>query len=901
MQPYEELSLIPAPEGYIPLSDQRNTIEKTDDRALLSNGKLSLEVPLGKHPISASAHVPGPIYRMQRCGGLWRGCTYLDTRNAPTGCEGTIREHGPLRTVYEYRAEWADGGSYEAVITLDSGQVFARIEETFDTEPGAQLVWDFAGSDLPAEAWVLNSAEGCTSVPLHNRFDRRLARLASWNQYSQLHDLSDGYALGFEQGDDTIGFVSINGGAWHGNRQNHAELWIRRWERNDPRTRKDTPWDVKADWTDHPERILARGDSISIPHVNVESWIVSGHRRSALVIADRAFVQSGGLRRLHTRRGVVTLEEITRMELSASTASELGKRMEAAPFKYPNHVLESHFLNRFSGSCGEDRITHMLDYTLDMTQGFWNGAGASHVNCVIGRMIAPCMFLLEHTVEEGSWSSEDRERCSSRLLFLAYLFASDHYYPGLSTMRPIGDMDTVEPTMTGMSNQNFYTDIINVFATAAQIFPEHPMASAWKEKFVDMWQLQMQFHMYPDSGLWEESHTYYNHVLYTLLPLLLRRRDDGAEDEFANPTFHKLLGSSIRQFTPRYAENDNARNMVAFGDHFPETTLYRTQYGEYAMAIKPHDSELAGRLAWAYREMNGTRELCVLEQAFPWIDEYVQGLGYMFRSQDDNDQECLLALRSGSAWGHHHNDEGSIHFYAKGHALILDSAFSKVQKDPEKKLGHRGQSRWTLRDIEPMNYFFRFNRGWIAAHDQSAVFPYATAYDPIHMFFMPANRLAYPMRRPLEHERTIIRLAPTSFIVVDKCVSDMPQVVRFHVAGDHGIGSDESVVNAVIGQCRLSIVPLTSERLMVETERDADMASGQYCTTEFAFHCGLRPMNAFYISADEIQSSAPRVMLGDKDDDKVYVTHGDRSWQLKFNEDGTLTITDDCRGVSQTL
>ncbi|XID92864.1 hypothetical protein ACF3MZ_31190 [Paenibacillaceae bacterium WGS1546] len=930
--PYERLILTLAPEGVDPPSGWRNSVGADGNRARLSNGRIEIEVPLGMGGTAESAEgpdaiigAPGPVCRMRKTGGPWRGRSYLDTRRPAARREGAIRESGPLRVVYAYRAEWSGGGWYEAVLTMDAGQRHVRLEESFDTEPGAQLVWDFAGEDLPVEAWLLDSTGLCTGVPLHNRFDRRLARLASWNQYSQLHDLSDGYAIGFAQGEETVGFVALEGGDWRGNRLNHAELWLRRWERDDPRTRKETPWDAKADWTGHPERIAARGGSVSVPHVNVESWIVRGHRRSALVVADRPFVKGGGLRRLHTRHGIVSLETIMGMELSANTAAEAAEAAEApdaasgeagrvsgnagpsagngsnedgpvagkigSRFAYPNEVLEPHFLSRFTGSFGNGRVRRMDDYLSDLTEGFWNGAGASHVNCVYGRMIAPSLFLFERAVAEGVLSPEERERCRARLLFLAYLYASDHYYPGLSTMLPIGDENTVEPTMAGMANQNFYTDIINVFATAAQIFPNHPSAQAWRDKFASMWQRQKEFHIYPDSGVWEESHTYYHHVLYTLLPLLLRRREDGVADEFADASFRGLLGSSLRQFTPRYAENGDARTMAALGDHFDEVALYRAQYADYALAVAPHDPELAGRLAWAYREMNGTRELALPERVPPWEDEYVRGLGYMFRSRDERGRDCLLVLRSGSAWGHHHNDEGSIQLYARGHALIVDSAFSRVQGDPDKKLGHRGQSRWTLRDIEPMNYFFRFNRGWISGWDGSAEYPYATAYDPVHMFFVQANRLAYPMKRPLEHARTIVRLSPTSFLLADACDTDLPQVVRFHAAGEHKPPSEsgESMVNAVVGECRLVILPLTSEKPDIRTVTDADTATGRFRTTEFAFHCGLKPLNAFYISADETDRSPPRLSIQEDGAQalKCRLDHGASSWTIEFAEEGS--------------
>ena len=91
--------------------------------------------------------------------------------------------------------------------------------------------------------------------------------------------------------------------------------------------------------------------------------------------------------------------------------------------------------------------------------------------------------------------------------------------------------------------------------------------------------------MYPESGLWEESHTYYHHVLHTVLPTFLRRRADGVDDEFANPAFQKLVGAEIHQITPRDACFGGCRHVVIFGDHGVEVELYRDLWHICAEAI----------------------------------------------------------------------------------------------------------------------------------------------------------------------------------------------------------------------------------------------------------------------------------------------------------------------------
>ena len=90
--------------------------------------------------------------------------------------------------------------------------------------------------------------------------------------------------------------------------------------------------------------------------------------------------------------------------------------------------------------------------------------------------------------------------------------------------------------------------------------------------------------------------------------------------------------------------------------------------------------------------MKGTRPLAVPAKAPEIRNEQVQGLGVMFRGMDAAGQETLLALRGGNAWGHHHNDDGSIQFYAGGRAMIVDAAFGTVQADASPEIrGRRAQ------------------------------------------------------------------------------------------------------------------------------------------------------------------------------------------------------------------
>lgn len=378
-------------------------------------------------------------------------------------------------------------------------------------------------------------------------------------------------------------------------------------------------------------------------------------------------------------------------------------------------------------------------------------------------------------------------------------------------MAPMGALETTEPTLAGMANQNFYTDVIAVFGFAAQAFPLHPEAAGWRERFIGQWAQQLRYHLYPKSGLWEESHTYYQHVLHTLLPLLLRRREDGAGDFFADPAMQRMVAAALVQVTPRHAEAGGRRHLLALGDHGAERGHYRHVYAEYARALLPHAPGLARQLAWLAVE-NGAAPASVEAigtEAPPWGNGPVEGLGYFFRGRDAAGVETLLALRSGTAWAHHHNDEGSLQFFAKGHALLVDSAFGRPQERGERKVAAAGHSRPVAQGVDPLHFLWRCNRGWIVETAAAAApFPYAVAGIPLHMTW-PSNLGPQPVLRSLWELRAVIELAPDTYLVADYLDARQPHVLRFHVALPEVGTDEEGGVRALFGDgVELRLIPL---------------------------------------------------------------------------------------------
>lgn len=894
----------------------------------LSNGCVILELDNGQPPAATGATAwPGPLRAFGRVGGPRRGRTFFDTTQPLASRSLTVLEAGPLRGQCRYRAEFAGGGRYEAVITLDAGQCFARFDEVCDSQAQDQLVWDFAAADLPAEVRLLDATEGFRPIVPNPFLDNRIARLFAWTQGSQLFDLVDGFGLRFAPGDE-IGFVTLAGGRWEGGRLNHLELWVRRWVGADAGSRRTLPPEAKADANPSPELVPARGTGQTRPHLCVEAWLGRGRRSFALAAAaldacgyapdaamrqepdpfERRLPAGAGhfvshldqvlsrgqyyLRQLQIQRGMMPLQEQLAMVF---VWPEDGVAAPAFGWRHPALAGQS---RRLAAGTERDQALALLEYLRARVHGFWTISGAAFSNPVSGREVAPGLFLFEALAARGVLTPAEWRLGRALFAFLAYYYASDHFYPGRVTMLPVEDPDSFEPTIAGMCNQNFHTDAFTVAGAAAQVFPGHPAAGAWRELFGGMLRRQLAYHCYPASGVWEESHTYYHHVLATLFPVLARRRADGIDDGFADPAFQKLAGYVLKLVTPGDEFAAGKRHVTPLGDHGAESdgagkpAPYRRMYAHYAEAFASAAPLLAAHLAWLHRETGGQGEgLCLPAPLAPaWRDEAIQGLGYFFRSRDAGGNEELLALRCGQAWGHHHQDDGSLQFYARGRTWITDAAFGEVAARGQDKFEAAGHSRWLPKGSQPLHYLWRFNRGWIAAHGESAGRAWALAYAPVAMT-MPAPGVLQPLRSLCRHCRLVLRLAPGAYLVVDALPLPEENVVRYHVpAAGAELRQAGNVVQVRAGAEALDLaaLPVAAGRIGLGESRPAEPAKAlRLATLAIEFDCGP---GCLAVSAFACRRAEALPLRLERQPRGAEIAAAGRRWQLDLSEPGLMVL-----------
>lgn len=764
------------------------------------NGILAIRVCAGEAAGGKPCTRSGPIVAIRREGGDFFGQSWFDTLEPLGAAECELLEGGPLRA----QARFFVGNRYSALITLDAGEDFCEIDETFDTFEGDQLVWGFAGDCLPRTAYVLDSTPCFETRALGYELDREVARLGCWSQQSQMN-LCDGFAFRHPAEDTVWGAIAFEGGLWQGNRGNSLDAMMRRLRNGCRATRRLLPPGAKADTLPGPAEaynpVRDRGDCS--PMLCLEANLGKGRRKWGLMVTTRETLTppaGGDAAQIRAGLGLSHFENRVDGAFCNSLQSPLRKRHieHIIPFR---ELVKRNFdpgtpgWREWGVRSSDDFFHEMIapgrpDEALDSAAfldeaeafldarvvAFWDGAGIASTNPVCSRRVGPCNFLVEELAAKGVLGGERLARLRRRFLFLAMLNSDQGFYAGKSAMLPPCDPDSFDPPMRGMANQNFYTDVIAIHGMAGLLYSEHPDADAWAETFVAMFRRQLEIHTYP-SGLWEESHTYNQHVLLTVLPPLLMLKAAGRYDFFADEKFRKMVAAVMEQISVADFSTGSKRGLLPFGDHAPGVEPYHLMWHAYAEGFRDADPALAAKLNFLAKESGGAY-LADLPQTPPERGfRELKGLGVFFRGVTREGDETLFALRGGCAWAHHHNDDGSIQLYCGDRMLIGDAGHSG-RRSGAAKIADFGHSRWTLPGVEILNYLWRFNRGWVTARSDGET-PYATVYTPA--LFELRHGQAIPLPRAIRHFRSVVKLAEQAFLVLDSTLEPVPERILFHL------------------------------------------------------------------------------------------------------------------------
>lgn len=343
------------------------------------------------------------------------------------------------------------------------------------------------------------------------------------------------------------------------------------------------------------------------------------------------------------------------------------------------------------------------------------------------RGLAP-LFAGFHLLDRrGLIRDEQRQRFANRIAQTASLLHRRDYYPHHVATIPPGARRRGRPSVQniyrGMLNQNFNTDRYCAVGMAGCVLPDHPWASAWREHFLQQFHDQMRSFVYPD-GAWEESHTYHQHVLLCLLPVLAAMRHRGADAPLKDPRFTSMATFFSNLLSPRDHMLGGKRCVPPLGDHgYP---LNRPEKFNYLFAwlfnLLPDLPEASRqRLAWAWRETGGVATFARSSQASffspllmparaeleregpsPKLPALAQiaGYGVAARRAPHPNNESLLVIRCGSAWAHYHPDQGSFWWWVGGLPVAVDAGLA----DGDLKFQHQGHNTLGWPGRSPMQH-----------------------------------------------------------------------------------------------------------------------------------------------------------------------------------------------------
>lgn len=275
---------------------------------------------------------------------------------------------------------------------------------------------------------------------------------------------------------------------------------------------------------------------------------------------------------------------------------------------------------------------------------------------------------------------------------LADLLSRRDFYPHHIATIPLGEAGSMQAIYRGMLNQNFNTDRYAFVGIAGCLIPDHPYAARWRSHAVDQFEQQMIAYTYP-GGCWEESHSYSEHVKLCLLPLAAALRHSPEQvDLFGSSRFREMCRFYIPLLSPPDQGAEGVRKLPAIGDHGYHRTgpLFTSFIHGWMARLLPAERD---DYRWAWRETG----LGLTQPVHPQINVFsplliadpddpspvippslpsilnLPGYGAAARSGSGTEEESLLVVRCGHAWGHYHPDQGSFWWWNRGELVCADA------------------------------------------------------------------------------------------------------------------------------------------------------------------------------------------------------------------------------------
>ena len=752
------------------------------DVALVRNGTIAVKVPVGKarFPEGRSAvQVPGPVVSISADDGkTWYGDGYLDTmlRVQSISCDVT---GGPVYWQSAITYKFDDNRTYTARVRLYAGKAYAQLVEDFNLGGASKFIFNYDDWTPPwvvscgdqAQTKLYSAATYDSSDFVKEEGQRCLVRMVVWTQFGYFGGKSETIGLCNEDGSLAVGGFYIRPDRWTRAKVNHVDLYERPEVPGDRMTRGIV------------------GLKGAKKRYAMEAWLVDGHREWALyampagtVTADEKGgppkVEWGPLRKAHVVEGVWPLDRINRMPLVWNADGSPVKLEDTAPTggEMPFGGDIGIVLKGMQGRSG---LQHFNGSNGSMRGGYVNAAG-----------------------KQRAWAQANPDKLNAAALqqsrqigmmvgpaMAAYMAMDESAYPGRRAMLPWTDPEALNPFYQGMENMNFNADRYNSVSAvgAALVAMKHPEGQKILRHGEEQMSMALDRYIYPLSGNWEESHSYAQHTLKNLIPLVNNLKANSVGDYWDDVRFARLFEWWCVTASPRDPGFGNIRIPPPVGDHGlgvdGPVGVAKAALPNLAASKNPEVRKIASHLAWLFKEKNQEVPPGIEPVAPNNGSQYVQGYGAQMRAVDSAGRESYVLVRAGQSWGHHHMDKGSLWGWFRNVHFFGDAAWggppgptygNHYKQGPASgtQIELIGVTNWTL----PCKY----PAPWISDDQYDKAFDYVNA------------RCMYPFNPKLDvskptpvttrngFDRQVLLVHPDLLIVRDNVETVCPTIWRMH-------------------------------------------------------------------------------------------------------------------------
>ncbi len=815
-------------------------------------GELKFQTPV------ASVLILGPIAGLSLDGAAWQGSGYLDCRR-PVESIAWAWESGPIFQQLALTYRFSGGKSYRAQVRLYAGKSWVSLIEDSDLGDDSRFVVAVAQpsrylmpTDADFERWLPLNDSGSVSDGAEDFItfagQRCLARLVIWSQHNYFRGKQEhlAVALPSDGGDLALGAFLCRPDRWTRVKVNHVDLFQRPQAPGDPAASRLSRGRVGLDG--------------STPHLAFESWLTDGHRETGWYLRRVEAWKAKGSAEAQGQGGV-------------PPASSSGD-----PFFTLAHVTEGIWnldrLNRqvltwnADGSVptpDDQRPVGGLGFSGDITTVIKSTTSRCGMMCFNGsnpnirRHIPQAAKTLAAWAKanpalKGATALQAAKELSTRqagTAILCLMAMDDSAYPGPRAMLPWSDPEALNPFYQGMENMNFNTDRFKTIQHLAEAL--HELGCPWADQalaYVEgQYRSQVDRYVYPQSGCWEESHTYAGSILAATREAGIPIRARGKWNPFADERIQRVYSFWPRVLSPRDPGFGGRRGIAPVGDHGGPNFGRAKQVGwsipDFLAVGTPAARSTAAELAWMLAESGEpTKDLGVEPQKPPWKSAWLQGYGSILRATDAQARESMVIVRAEQSWGHHHQDKGSLWGWFKDVHFFGDCAWGSppggTYWNPYKQ-GPEGHTNLEFVGVNNWPLPCKYPAPWIADEN------YADGAD------WCVARCRYPYNPPLDlsrstppalsngYDRCVLFIHPDILVVRDEVDSPCRTVWRLHslqAAGTTADGAKATLASPHGLTGDLAIVHPAGAAMSVVTRHDKPAEGGKIPDAPFGHAIG---------------------------------------------------------------